>query len=375
MPRASGPSHEWDICRALYATARKAGAPAVQITDLGAGQQHGLGGGTDQRTGGFSKEAVGGQAGFVLESVHFGDAGQAAEGFEERRGADGFRQAHTQFQSVAAGNDLFQFLGSIVYQQAAFVHNGDAAAEKIGLGHIVGGEQDGEALGVEGADAVPEEQAGLGVEIVGGFIEEEHVGGVHEGAGDHEALGHAAGVAVDALVLALTEAQLVEDGVGALLTQAMGDAMICRVESEDLAHAQAAVEVIGLGDYGDALLDADGVAHDVEAVDGGGAGGWQDAGNQHADGGSFTGAVGAQEAEDLAPADAEGSAINGVDGGLRIALDQVADFDGRRLVRHGFYDCSNGNGRKRRDGTVQSGRSPAAGSNGTLSSATKMEGR
>jgi len=35
MPRASGPSHEWDICRALYATARKAGAPAVQITDMG----------------------------------------------------------------------------------------------------------------------------------------------------------------------------------------------------------------------------------------------------------------------------------------------------------------------------------------------------
>jgi hypothetical protein len=121
-------------------------------------------------------------------------------------------------------------------------------------------------LRVERANAVPQEQAGLRVEVVGGLIEKEHVGRVHERARDHEALRHAAGVAGHAVVLAVAQAQFVEEGVGALLALAVRHAVIGGVEGEDLAHAQAAVEVALLRDHGDALLDADGVAGHVEPM-------------------------------------------------------------------------------------------------------------
>ena len=42
-----------------------------------------------------------------------------------------------------------------------------------------------------------------------------------------------------------------------------GDAVIGGVEGENFADPEAAVQVAHLGDHGDALLDADGIAGDV----------------------------------------------------------------------------------------------------------------
>src|SRR5580692_3717372 len=111
--------------------------------------------------------------------------------------------------------------------------------------------------------------------------------------------------------------------------------MIGGVKGQDFAYAETAVEVALLGDDGDALLDADGVGSHVETHDGGGAGGGQHAGDQHADGGGFAGAVGSQQAEDLAGAHAEGDAVDGVYGRLRVAFNEVADFYGRGGGGHG----------------------------------------
>ena len=90
--------------------------------------------------------------------------------------ASGAGKLDAHLDGVAAGDQLLQLGGSVVHQNAAFVHDGDAAAELVGLVHIVRGEQDGEALRVERANAVPEKQARLRVQVVGRLIEEKHVG-------------------------------------------------------------------------------------------------------------------------------------------------------------------------------------------------------
>src|SRR5262249_47225117 len=149
-----------------------------------------------------------------------------------------------------------------------------------------------------------------------------------EGAGNHEALDHATGVAADLVAATLEEAELGEQSIGADAALRSGNAVICGVEGEDLADTQTAVEVVGLRNDGDALLDADGICRYIETHEARGAGGGSDAGGEDANGGGLARAVGAEETEDLAPADGEGDAVHRVDLGPRVPLDEVGDLNG-----------------------------------------------
>ena len=55
----------------------------------------------------------------------------------------------------------------------AVVDDGEPVAELVGLLHVVGGEQDGLAVGVELAEDLPQGDAALRVEAGGRLVEEE----------------------------------------------------------------------------------------------------------------------------------------------------------------------------------------------------------
>ena len=72
------------------------------------------------------------------------------------------------------------------------VDDGDALAELIGLFHVVRGEQDRLPVGVEVVEDLPHGDAALRIEAGGGLVEEQHGRSMHDGAGDHQPLRHAA---------------------------------------------------------------------------------------------------------------------------------------------------------------------------------------
>jgi hypothetical protein len=230
------------------------------------------------------------------------------------------------------------------------VHDRDPVAEAVGLLHVVRGEHDRHAALVQRPDAVPQEEPGLGVEVVGRFVQEQHVRLVHQGPAQHDALLQATGEPVQLVLAPGGQAQLLQQPVGAGLTLPARHAVVGGVEREDLAHAQAAVEVGGLGDHADPLLRGDGVRDDVDARDSGAAARGQHARRQDADRGGLARPVGAEQPERLPAPHRERHAVHRVGAAAGVALDQVLDLDGgghgrsiRSAIRgSGKWPCRSG---------------------------------
>ena len=72
------------------------------------------------------------------------------------------------------------------------VHDGQSVADRVGLLHIVGGQQDSLALGVQLTEDLPQGDAALGVKAGRGLVEEQDRRTVQEGPGHHEPFCHAA---------------------------------------------------------------------------------------------------------------------------------------------------------------------------------------
>ena len=85
------------------------------------------------------------------------------------------------------------------------------AAAAFGFVHVVGGDEEGDALAGELEEEVPEGAAGDGVDAGGGLVEEDDLGGVDDGAGEGEALLPASGELGDAAGEVGVEAGEVEE--------------------------------------------------------------------------------------------------------------------------------------------------------------------
>ena len=116
---------------------------------------------------------------------------------------------------LLGADGAFEGGGGVFDEDLAVVDDGDAVAEFVGLFHVVGGEDDGDAFLAEAADGVPHGDAALRVEAGAGLVEEEDLGAVGDGAGDLDALGEAAGELGGVGLGALGEVELVEQLVGA----------------------------------------------------------------------------------------------------------------------------------------------------------------
>src|SRR5260370_21637148 len=82
-------------------------------------------------------------------------------------------------------------------------------------------------------------------------------------------------------------------------------------ELDQLASAQALIEVELLGEHAHLRLGTQRVAPDVHAADEGRAIGGAHQADEHLDGGGFSGAVGAEKAKELAAADDQVEAVDG----------------------------------------------------------------
>ena len=161
-------------------------------------------------------------------------------------------------------------------------------------------------LAHELVEDAPEIAAGDGIDAVGRLVEKQHARRVDERAGEAELLLHAAGEVAGEALPERGEIAEAEQPVDLLGAAADGHAVDVGVESDVLHHREVRIKAEALAHVADVLLEALGVAHDIEArhLGGAAAGSEQDAG-EHAHGGRLAGAVGADEAEDLAVGDVE----------------------------------------------------------------------
>ena len=189
----------------------------------------------------------------------------------------------------------------------AVVDDPDPVGERVGLLQVLGGEEDGDAVvGGEARDLVPERGAALDVEAGRRLVEEEDARPVGEREREVEPALHPARVAADLAVGGVGEADPLEQFAAALVALGLAEAVQGGLQAHVLAAGQQRVErglLQGGADRGAHLRP---FLDDVEAGDAGGAGGGREEGGQHQHRRRLAGAVGAEEAVDLALGDLRG---------------------------------------------------------------------
>src|SRR5580700_11624874 len=127
------------------------------------------------------------------------DAAQGRDVEHERIGAGGKRD---HVFRTGGGN---QFARTAEGDLSSVVHDGDALTEALGFVHVMGGEKNGAAGGLELLDQIPKLATGLGIEAGGGLVEKKKVGIANERASKCQALLLASGKIADARILFFLE--------------------------------------------------------------------------------------------------------------------------------------------------------------------------
>lgn len=264
------------------------------------------------------------------EEVHgLAEDGGGLDAFELARDLEGFGDVVAgDVEAAGSGRvdlgELFKVVGHAADDEFGEVDVADVAAA-FGFVHVMGGDEEGHAEAGELEEEVPEFAAGDGVDAGGGFVEEEDLGLVHEGAGHGEALAPAAGEEGGAAVEVGLEVGEGDEFFAAGFEFGAVEAVEASVELEVFEGGEFVVEGEFLGHIADEAFDLFGGLFDVEAGDFGGSfGGFEDAA-EHADDGGFAGAVGAEEAKDGAFGDVEGDVVDG--GEVAEAFGEVMAFD------------------------------------------------
>src|SRR6185437_939327 len=169
---------------------------------------------------------------------------QSAKGFGE--GLGGIFRAQSEFDSGIGAEGGLEPLGRIKGQHLAVVDDGDALAKLVGLFHVVGGEDDGDAFFAQAAHGFPHGDAALWIETGTGLVEKKHGGTVGDGAGDLNALLKSAGKLGGEAFGALQQMKLIEEGIGAGAGIGSAEAEVFAVEVEILKDGERAVKRVVL---------------------------------------------------------------------------------------------------------------------------------
>ena len=182
------------------------------------------------------------------------------------------------------------------------------------------------------AQQLPEQPPRLRVEADGRLVEQQHLRVVHQGASDEHPLLETSGERRRLRVGLLGELQLVEQPRAARLALAARQTEVAAVEEQDLAHRKVAVEVAHLRHHGDLAPRGDRIARHVDTADLDPSGGGPHQRGQAADRRALAGAVGPEQAEELAAPDRERDAAHRLDrwrlARARVGLAQLLDEDG-----------------------------------------------
>ena len=206
---------------------------------------------------------------------------------------------------LLCSDGAFECGGRVLDENFSVIDDSDAVAQLVGLFHVVGGEDDGDAFFAEPAHGFPHGDAALWVEAGAGFVEEEDFGSMRDSAGDLDTLRQAARELGGIGVSAFGEVELLEELHCALLCCGSRESEVETVEVNVLVDGAGAVERVVLGHNAHGAAGERGRCDDVSSGDEDLAGGGECPSGADADGGCFTGSVWAKKSVQLALADAE----------------------------------------------------------------------
>jgi len=231
-----------------------------------------------------------------------------------------FRTRELDFDAGLVARAVFQFLRGAEGDDFAVVDDGDAITEALGFLDVVRGHDDGFFLAAKLVDDVVDFAADLGVEAGGGLVEEKNARIVDESHGQREALLLAAGEFAVESVAFFDEAETFEEFFGIAAAGIEAGEKFDGFESFQFVGQRS-----GLESGADFVFEFYGVAMGIETADADAAAVEIAETFEDFDGGGFSGAVGAEEAEDFAFVDAEADATDGFE--IAVTLDEIFDLD------------------------------------------------
>jgi hypothetical protein len=203
--------------------------------------------------------------------------------------------------------------------------DGKAVAHALGDLQRVGAHQDGAAPLDELAEELLEQPGTLRVEPYHGLVHDDHLGPVHQRAGDDELLPHAVAVGLGQLILPAGELEQLQQLVDTPLDRGSLLAIQGGREAEKLTTGQLVVDEGPIRNEAEASLGLERPAQDVDSADLNRSAGRPENAGDHAKGGRLPRAVRAQEAEQLA---GRNDQVDVVDGGeLSVAFGQLNQPD------------------------------------------------
>lgn len=202
-----------------------------------------------------------------------------------------------------------EFVERALPEHFSLMNNADGIADFLHLLEEVGAEENGDAVGLEVENKVADLSGAQGVDAGGGFVEDEEAGRLNEGLGEADALQHALGIAGETAVSSFGEGGEFEEFLDACVQRFALHSAELAVEFEGFFAGEVFVEIGVFGKIADvfARVGFEGVFAENFA---GAAGGGEEA-EEGLHCGGFSGAIGANEAVDLAATDGEGDVIDG----------------------------------------------------------------
>src|SRR5881396_146552 len=191
-----------------------------------------------------------------------------------------------------------------VGDEPALIDEAEGVAQ-LRLVHVVGRHEDRRALVGQPPDDRPERPPRDRVDARGGLVEEDQPRAVHEGAREREPLPIAAGELARELARVPAEVAEAQHLLDACRAVGAGDHVDARIEHEVLLDRQVVVQREALRHVADGRLDTLGIAAQIDAQHAPLALRRLEDPTQHAERRRLPGAVGSEEAVQLAASDAE----------------------------------------------------------------------
>ena len=224
-----------------------------------------------------------------------------------------------------AADAVLELVGGAVGDHAAVVDDRDAVGQPVGLVEVLGGEEDGRAVGDERLDRLPQVEPAARVEPGRRLVEEEHRRARDERGGEVEPAPHAARVRLRHAGAGVAQAEALEQLRGARLGGAAAVAVEAADHGQVLEPGEVLVDRRVLAREADAGAELRGLADHVEAGHAGRAGVGGEERGEDADRRRLARAVRPEHAEHGAGGGLELDAVERAHVAER--LDEAADLD------------------------------------------------
>ncbi len=263
-----------------------------------------------------------------------------------------------------------QFFERALGDQTSLMNDGDVAAQALHDFENVRGQEDRGAAGDHALQHRFQCAGGDCVHAFEGLVEKQNLGPVDHGGGEGQLLLHAVGIIGNEFFRLVGELHEFEQLGGALSCGGAVEAVHASGKAEELGAGEAAEQGHAFGHDPDLALDFDGMRVEIDAEDFDASGAGREQAGQHFDGGGFTRAIGAEEAEELSGGDAQVDVVNGYE--FSEAAGQAFCRDGGCEV-HRVFESSIPGERVRSGSEIGRG-SPEAGSTPESDSAGGQQG-